>query len=79
MLRNLEARTGTFAMPTAMGSKAAAGTYALVFHQYGGRHFLAALTLADGTMYQLPESRLESELRAQNVRPTEQILVAYLK
>jgi len=79
LLRNLEAGTGAFAMPTAIGSKMAAGSYALVFHRYGDRHFLAAVTIADGTMYKLPEGRLESELRAQNLRPTEQILLAALK
>lgn len=79
MLRNVAARAGTFAMPIPIGSKGSAGSYALVFHQYGDRHFLAAVTIADGTRYQLPESRLESELRAQNLSPTEQILLAALK
>jgi hypothetical protein len=68
----------TLAMPTL--AKNASGSYALVFHKYGDRAFLTSIKLAgDRTTYQIPESRAEAELRAQNVTATEEILLASAK
>ena len=68
----------TPSMPTL--AKKASGSYALVFHKYGDTAFLTGIRLAgDRTTYQIPESRAEAELRAQNVTATEQILLASAK
>jgi hypothetical protein len=65
----------TSATPTL--AKKASGSYALVFHKYGDRAFLTVIKLAgDRTIYEIPESRAEAELRAQNVTATEETLLA---
>jgi hypothetical protein len=79
-IRNVDAKLGLFtpAMPTL--AKKASGSYALVFHKYGDKAFLTGIKLAgDRTIYQIPESRAEAELRAQNVTATEEILLASAK
>jgi hypothetical protein len=79
-IRSVGAKVGLFtpAMPTL--AKKASGTYALVFHKYGGTAFLTGIKLAgDRTTYEIPESRAEAELRAQNVTATEEILLASAK
>ena len=40
---------------------------ALVFHQYGGRYFLASIKTGGRIDYQLPANKLERELQARNV------------
>jgi hypothetical protein len=61
-------------------AKKASDRYALVFHKYGDKAFLAGVKLAgDRTIYKIPETREESELRAQNVTATEEILLASAK
>ena len=68
----------TPAMPTL--AKKASGSYALVFRRYGDQAFLTGIKLAgDRTIYQIPASRAETELRAQNVTATEEILLASAK
>ena len=79
-IRSFGAKVGLFtpAMPTL--AKKASGSYALVFHKYGDTAYLTAIKLAgDRTIYQIPESRAEAELRAQNVTATEEILLASVK
>jgi hypothetical protein len=79
-IRSVGAKVGLFtpAMPTL--AKKASGTYALVFHKYGETAFLTGIKLAgDRTTYEIPESRAEAELRAQNVTATEEILLASAK
>jgi hypothetical protein len=56
-----------YAFPIAAKSPNAAKNTALVFHRYGDRFFLADIKRENGTGYQLPASRLEDELRVQNV------------
>jgi hypothetical protein len=76
-IQGVGARVGLFtpAMPTV--AKKASGSYALVFHKYGDKAFLTSIKLAgDRTVYEIPESRAEAELRAQNVTATEEILLA---
>jgi hypothetical protein len=41
-----------------------AGAPALVFHRYGGRHFLRTVQLAGGVRYDLPKSSAELEAAA---------------
>jgi len=57
----------------------AAGDYALVFHKYANRYFLAEVRIADGTVYMLPQSKLERELRAQNMPTRKEVLLASRK
>jgi hypothetical protein len=48
-------------------SRSARKGTALVFHRYGDRYFLAGIKRAGAIGYELPASRQEDELRAQNV------------
>ena len=79
-IQNTKAGMSTLALSREDRGKAATGVYALVFHKYGTRHFLAQVKIADGTIYMVPESKLERELRAQNTTaPQDQIVLASLK
>jgi hypothetical protein len=76
-IRSFGAKVSLFTPAVATEAKKASGSYALVFHKYGDTAFLTGIKLAgDRTTYQIPESRAEAELRAQNVTATEQILLA---
>ncbi|HXJ88127.1 MAG TPA: hypothetical protein VMS18_15000 [Candidatus Binatia bacterium] len=79
-IRNFDAKVSLFtpAMPDV--AKKASDNYALVFHKYGDQAFLTGIKLAgDRTIYKVPESREETELRAQNASATEEILLASAK
>jgi len=79
-IRGVSAKVGLFTPAMPNEAKKASGSYALVFHQYGDTAFLAGVKLAgDRITYQIPESRAEAELRAQNVTATEEILLASAK
>jgi hypothetical protein len=78
-IQNTKAGMSTLALSREDRAKTATGAYTLVFHKYGTRHFLAQVKIADGTVYMLPESKLERELRAQNTAPQDQIVLASLK
>ncbi|HWJ47042.1 MAG TPA: hypothetical protein VNS62_05280 [Candidatus Udaeobacter sp.] len=74
---NRDAKIATFtsAMPNAAKNMAPAS--ALVFHKYGDRYFLVALKVSGSrAVYEFRQSKLEKELIAQNLRPTEEIVVA---
>jgi hypothetical protein len=76
-IRGVDAKSSLFTMATPTLAKKASGSYALVFHKYGDKAFLTSIKLAgDRTIYEIPESRAEAELRAQNVTATEEILLA---
>ena len=76
-MRNQRAKINLMANPTRAESKKPATKTALVFHKYGNRYFLSEVKLEGSqTLYRLPESRAEAELRAQNVQATEEILLA---
>ena len=80
MIRNFDAKLGLFIPTTPDVAKRASDRYALVFHKYGDKAFLAGIKLAgDRTIYKIPEGREEAELRAQSVTATEQILLASAK
>jgi hypothetical protein len=80
VIRNVGAKVNLFTPATPTQAKKASGSYALVFHKYGDRAFLTGIKLAgDRTIYQIPESRAEAELRAQNVTATEETLLASTK
>jgi hypothetical protein len=80
VIRNFDAKVGLFIPSTPDTAKKAADRYALVFHKYGDKAFLAGVKVAgDRTMYKIPEGREEAELRAQNANATEEILLASAK
>ena len=79
VIENAGAKMATFALSREDRHKTASGVYALVFHKYGSRHFLSQVKIAGGTVYRLPEGKLEGELRAQNITAPEQIVLASLK
>ncbi len=56
-----------FAYPIGGESLNGSKKTALVFHRYGDRYFLARIKRAGRMGYDLPASKLESELRAGNV------------
>lgn len=79
-IHNVSGNVGLFTAASPNLSKKASESYALVFHKYGDRAFLTSIKLAgDRTVYQIPESRAEAELRAQNATATEEVLLASAK
>ena len=71
---------GVFSTSSRIEVKQPASRYALVFNQYGDRYFLCGIKLQGSKIaYRLPESKLEAELRAQNVSATEKTLLASLE
>jgi len=80
MIRNPVAGVAWFSSASLDETKEAAGDYALVFDKYGDHYFLAGIKLAAArTIYRLPESKAETELRAQNMLASEQIVLASLQ
>ncbi len=76
-MRNREAKVNLFAGAIRVDAKQPAATTALVFHQYGHRYFLWQVKVAGSrTLYQLPQSKAEAELRAQNVQAPQEVLLA---
>lgn len=62
------------AVPSAAGK--AAQVSALVFRKYGDQYFLTGMKVERSqAVYEFRQSKLEKELGAQNVTPTEQILL----
>jgi hypothetical protein len=67
-------------LPQRDETKKPAGSCALVFHRYNNRYFLSGIRIEGSkTVYRLPESKTEAELRAQNIPATDEIRVASLK
>ena len=80
VIRNAEAKVGLFSPSSQWESKQGASRCALVFKHYGDRYFLSGIQLRGSKItYRLPESKVEAELRAQNVAATEETLRASLK
>lgn len=80
VIRNVDDKIGLFTTALRDEGKKPSDCYALVFHTYGDRAFLAGIKLAgERTVYRIPESAEEAELRAQNVTATEKILLASAK
>ena len=80
VIRNVGAKVSLFTPAAQTLAKKASRSYALVFHKYGDRAFLTGIKLAgDRSIYQIPESHAEAELRAQNVTATEETLLASAK
>jgi len=52
----------------------------LLFHKYGGRYFLAGVTReGENRGYEIPATKIEKELRAQNIAESNVTLLAYAK
>jgi hypothetical protein len=80
IIRNVEARKSLFATISEAESKQAAANYTLVFARYGDQYFLTGIKLAGSNIeYRLQESRLQHELRAQNVTSTQETVLAGLE
>jgi len=80
VIRNAEANVGLFSSSSQAEGKQNASNYALVFKHYGDRYFLSGIKLQGSKVtYRLPESKLEVELRAQNVSAREETLRASLR
>jgi lipid-binding SYLF domain-containing protein len=80
VIRNSEAKVGLFSRSSQAEGKQNASNYAMVFKHYGDRYFLSGIKLQGSKIiYRLPESKVEAELRAQNVSATEETLRASLK
>jgi hypothetical protein len=80
VIRNTEAKVALMSTSSQAEGKQDASDYALVFQHYGDRYFLSGIKLQGSNItYLLPESKVEAELRAQNVSATEETLRASLK
>lgn len=66
-----------FVLPNATESNQPSDMTKLVFHRYGDRYFLASIEReGENRGYELPASKLEAELRAQNVAEKDVVLLA---
>ena len=73
---NLDTNEAAYVVALTTESLAPAERTVLVFNKYGDRYFLAAIKRGGNSSgYQLPESKVEKELRAQNVTAPEEILL----
>lgn len=80
LINNVAAKMSTFVAATPAETKRPASRYALVFHKYGDHYFLTGIKLAaDRTVYRLPESKAEAEMRAGNTPAAEEIVIAALQ
>lgn len=80
VIHNYAGKLGVFSNPLLAEGKQASTINALVFHKYGTHYFLTGIRLAGSkTMYKIPESRQEAELRAQNTPASEETLLALLQ
>lgn len=80
LIQNTDAKVSLLSLPRMDDTKKPAGSYALVFHRYNDRYFLSEIRIEGSrTAYRLPQSKAESELQAQKISATEEVLVASLK
>jgi len=74
---NHDAKISVFAPSLPGEEKKLSEKSALVFHKYGDRYFLVGMTIGDSrAVYEFRQSKLEKELIAQNLRPTEIMLAS---
>jgi hypothetical protein len=80
IIRDREGRVALIAHAEMDVASKAAVAPVLVFHKYGNQYFLWRLKIEGSrTVYQLPESKAEAEMRARNGAPAEEILLAALQ
>lgn len=79
LVGNRDAKHWVYAPATSdLGKKASEA--ALTFHRYGDRYFLTEVRVGNSrSIYTFKPTKLEKELRAQNVSGTEEILLASSK
>ena len=76
-VRNRDAKIAMFAPSKPAEARTARERDALVFHKYGDLYFLAGVLIGDSrAVLELPQSKLEKELLAQNLHPTEKTLAS---
>jgi hypothetical protein len=80
LIRNLDAKVDAFTRASTVETGKVAGANALVFHKYGERYFLSAIQLeGTRTIYEMPESRAEAEMKAQKVPSVEKTVFTNLQ
>jgi hypothetical protein len=80
MIQNPGSKVGLFSTAARTEGKEGATHYALIFNHYGDRYFLAGVELEGSTIaYRVTKSKAETELQAQNVSATKEIVLADLK
>ena len=80
LISNWHAKVALFAIARTVSSTNGSSDNALIFHKYGEHYFLSGVRVAgSANAYQLPETRAEAELRAQNGPASQEILLARLR
>lgn len=80
VIGNWSAAVGLFANAAIADARETSNSYAMIFHEYGGRYFLAGIKLKGSkAVYHFHESKAEAELRAQNTPVSQEILLARLQ
>jgi len=80
LIRNPDAKVDAFTRASTVETRKVAGANALVFHKYGERYFLSAIQLeGTRTIYEMPLSRAEAEMKAQKVPSVEKAVSANLQ
>jgi hypothetical protein len=80
LIRNPDAKVDAFTRASTVETRKVAGANALVFHKYGERYFLSAIQLeGTRTIYEMPQSRAEAEMKAQKVPSVEKTVSANLQ
>jgi hypothetical protein len=76
-ISNPDVKLSIYSLASPTVAPKVAKTSALVFRKYGERYFLASMRIGDSrTGYEFRPGKLENEMRAQNVTPAEEILLA---
>ena len=79
-IHNVDAKKSLFAPSSHEEANKSADSTVLVFNRYGNRYFLSEIRLeGSAETYKLSESRVETELRAQNPPASQKTLLASLK
>jgi len=74
LIRNPDAKADAFTHTLTGETRKAAGGSALIFHRYGDRYFLSAIRIeGTRTVYQVPQSRAEAEMKAQKALSVETV------
>ncbi len=80
LIRNTDAKVDAFTRASTAETRKVAGANALVFHKYGDRYFLSAIQLeGTRTIYEMPQSRAEAEMKAQKVPSVEKTVFTNLQ
>ena len=79
-IRNVGTKTGLLAPSSRSESKKAAESTVLVFKHYGNQYFLSEIRIEGSNLsYKLPQSKVETELRAQSAPASQLTVLASLK